>query len=53
MAKRLSIRKAKKIASEGLSSAGNGFHSRRQERFIRARASGRPLTRMKHRSRRR
>jgi len=35
--------KAKKILHEGLSSAGDGFHSEAQRKFFGARASGEPV----------
>ena len=35
--------KAKQILHEGLSSAGNGFHSEAQRAFMGARASGEPV----------
>ncbi len=49
----LSKAKAKKIAAEGLSSAGNGFHSSRQERFVRFVAGGGTPTRVKKRTQKR
>lgn len=44
--------KAKKIAKEGLSSAGDGFHSPAQKNFIGLIAGGGTPTRMKTRKRR-
>ena len=48
----LSQSKAKKIAKEGLSSAGDGFHSKKQKNFIGLIAvGGTPTKRRKRRGR--
>lgn len=48
--KQLSRAKARKMLHEGLSSAGGGFHSERQRRFVAARASGQPRRRARRRA---
>ncbi len=49
----LTQKKAKKIAREGLGSAGNGFHSDKQKNFIGLIAGGGTPTRLKKRKNRR